>query len=105
MSAPIAAGEMKKICKTCGADVNGQKRIKDVDGKYLCAPCAEAGVQQQRHAAAGLCEVCGESFSASQLITIDGKAQCARCRKRKYSNSTGLQTKNFFQSIKSMFGR
>jgi formylmethanofuran dehydrogenase subunit E len=105
MSAPIAAGEIKKVCKSCGIDVNGQTRVKDVDGMYLCGPCAEANVQQQRHVAAGLCEVCGESFSAAKLIRVDGKAQCARCRKRNYSNSAGLQTKNFFSSIKSMFGR
>ena len=105
MSAPIAAEGMKKICKSCGADVNGQKRVKDTDGAYLCGPCSEATIQHERHASNGLCEVCGESFSAAQLMRIDGKSQCARCRKRKYSNSTGLQTKNFFSSIKSMFGR
>ena len=105
MSAPIAAEGMKKICKSCGADVNGQKRIKDADGSYWCAPCSEANLQQQRHTDAGLCESCGESFSAAQLMRVDGKALCARCRKRKYSNSAGLQTKNFFSSIKSMFGR
>jgi formylmethanofuran dehydrogenase subunit E len=105
MSAPIAAGGLKKVCKNCGVDVNGQTRVKDADGAYLCGKCAEATVQQQRHVAGGICEGCGESFSQSQLITIDGKAQCPRCRKRKYSNSTGLHTKNFLSSIKSMFGR
>src|SRR5665213_4537563 len=102
MSAPVATDGMKKICKSCGADVNGQMRVKDTDGTYWCGPCSEANLHAQRHADAGLCESCGESFSTAQLMRVDGKSQCARCRKRKYSNSAGLQTKNFFSSIKSM---
>ena len=105
MSAPISASQMKKVCKNCGVDVNGQKRIKDADGSYLCASCAEATVQKERHAAGGICEACGESFSPSQLMMVHGKAHCPSCRKRNYSNSAGLQTKKFFSSIRSMFGR
>jgi len=105
MSAPIAADGLKKFCKSCGSDVAGQPRVKDTDGAYLCAKCAESQTAQQRHVAAGLCEGCGESMSGSQLMMVDGKALCIRCRKRRYSNSSALQTKNFISSIKAMFGR
>lgn len=101
MSAPVVAGNVKKICVKCGKEVTGAPRMKDKEGKYWCVPCGEADRLHQIHSDAGICESCGESFSRSTLLDIGGKYLCPRCRRVKYSgqkNGVGL-----LGSIKSFF--
>lgn len=109
MSAPVTAGSVKKICVKCGKDVSGAPRMKDKDGKYWCVPCGEEDRRHQHHAAGGICESCGESFSPSVLLEIGGKQLCPRCRRIKYSKNGGGGNPppglGFFTSIKSLFGK
>jgi len=106
MSAPYAAVG-KKICFKCGQDVSGAPRMKDDEGRYFCVPCGEQDRMQRLHVQGGICEGCGESFSKSQLMSIGGKHLCPRCRKMKYTDTTGARgaRKDFFTTIKSFFGR
>lgn len=103
MSAPLAAGGVNKICIKCGMDVAGRPRMKDKDGRYWCIPCGEAEQIHQISTDAGLCEMCGESFSKSQLMEISGQNLCPRCRKLKFSRSGSSTGHSILGTLKSLF--
>src|SRR4051812_13176206 len=68
----------QKICRICGKDLAGKKRLKDRLG-YWCPECAEE--DKKRSEEHGVkCEKCFRPVpSAAQLTSMDGKMVCSRC--------------------------
>jgi hypothetical protein len=78
--------------------------MKDHHGRYWCIPCGETDRRHKAHAQGGICEGCGESFSASQLMEIAGRFLCGPCRKRTFANGHNQSdTGGILHSIKSIF--
>jgi hypothetical protein len=72
-----------KVCCACGADVNGQPRMKDSKGRYWCLPCGEADQRKKQitstHAP---CAGCHKSFPKGKLDPHNGAFFCKTCLKK-----------------------
>ncbi len=70
--APIA-----KICRICGKDVAGQKRVRDHLG-YYCYACAKEE-EKKEHQGRVRCRVCGHLVKEEVLTNYEGTKMCPRC--------------------------
>jgi hypothetical protein len=70
-----------KSCVQCGKNLNGQKRMKDSQGRYWCMECGTEDQKKKMGASAGanVCSGCGETFPAHQLAVWGSKRLCAKC--------------------------
>ncbi len=66
-----------KVCRICGKDVTGQKRVRDTLG-YFCYECA---VEQEKKETQGRvrCKVCGKLTNPENISNLDGTKMCHRC--------------------------
>lgn len=87
-----------KICCKCGANVAGQKRLKDHHGNYWCADCSHSDTKRQRLIEDGVCAGCGDAFQPPQLTVIGDAVYCRRCLKTRARAETG----GFFNNVKDM---
>jgi DNA-directed RNA polymerase subunit RPC12/RpoP len=72
-----AATVVEKICRLCGTNLSGQRRLKDSDG-YLCVPCAEK-LHESKKAGMVACGECGRMLKPAGLIDYHGVKICKRC--------------------------
>jgi hypothetical protein len=72
-----------KTCVQCGKNLNGQKRMKDSQGRYWCLECGEADQKKKAASAAAvganICSGCGDTFPAHQLQAWGSKRLCPKC--------------------------
>jgi DNA-directed RNA polymerase subunit RPC12/RpoP len=73
VDAPVA-----KVCRICGKDVTGQKRVRDHLG-YYCYECAKE-VEKKEHQGRVRCKVCGHLTKEENIQPYDGVKMCRRCR-------------------------
>lgn len=74
---PADVAAHAKICCVCGANVAGERRYKDSQGRYWCCDCVKSDGQQKKSAA---CPDCGQAFAAKDLVDHEGARICAACR-------------------------
>lgn len=74
---PERPAPVKKICRICGKDLAGHRRLKDSLG-YICVPCANGEAEAQE---AGLvpCGECGRKLKPAGLIDYHGTKICRKC--------------------------
>lgn len=63
----------KKICRVCGIDLEGKKRMKGPDG-YICIPCAKAEDKLTIP-----CAECGRRLKPAGIIKHGSVKICRRC--------------------------
>ncbi|HZN66742.1 MAG TPA: hypothetical protein VFB66_15735 [Tepidisphaeraceae bacterium] len=86
-----------KICCKCGADVAGQKRMKDSAGQYWCVDCAKADEKKKKLIEGGICAECGQHFPRHDLNIVGDSAYCRPClkiRARRETNTFGAAVKD-----------
>ena len=72
-----------KVCCACGADVNGQPRMKDSKGRYWCVPCGEADQRKKQiTSTTAPCHGCHKPFPKSKLDPHAGAWYCKACLKK-----------------------
>jgi hypothetical protein len=70
-----------KICRICGKDVVGQKRVRDHLG-YFCYECAKAEELKERQGRVR-CRVCGHLVKPESLTDYEGTKMCPKCHKER----------------------
>jgi hypothetical protein len=72
-----------KVCCACGADVNGQPRMKDSKGRYWCVPCGEADQRKKQiTSTTAPCHACHKPFPKAKLDPHHGAWYCKACLKK-----------------------
>jgi hypothetical protein len=72
-----------KVCCACGADVNGQPRMKDSKGRYWCVPCGEADQRKKQiTSTTAPCAGCHKPFPKSKLEPHASAWFCKSCLKK-----------------------
>ena len=72
-----------KVCCACGADVNGQARMKDSKGRYWCVPCGEEDQRKKQiTSTTAPCHGCHKPFPKSKLDPHAGAWYCKACLKK-----------------------
>src|SRR3954471_19904404 len=67
----MPAQSPQKICRICGKDLTGKKRLKDRLG-YWCPECAEEDKKRiEEHGTK--CEQCGRGVPEKSMTSVDGK--------------------------------
>jgi hypothetical protein len=73
-----------KSCCACGADVAGQPRMKDSQGRYWCVPCGEADKRLKAlTATTANCAGCHKPFSKGKLDKHGEHFFCKACLKKR----------------------
>ena len=73
-----------KACCSCGADVTGQRRMKDSQGRYWCVPCGEADERKKQLAASeSHCAGCRKTFAKGKLNRDGEHFFCKACLKKR----------------------
>ncbi len=73
-----------KACCECGADVAGQPRMKDSQGRYWCVPCGEADQKKRAIASpTAPCDGCHQQFAKGKLDPLGGHFYCKACLKKR----------------------
>jgi DNA-directed RNA polymerase subunit RPC12/RpoP len=76
-SEPIVDIPKPKICRMCGKDVAGHRRVKDSAG-YMCIDCAKA--EEKRELGDRVkCGVCGHLVKDSTIKEYEGTRMCSKC--------------------------
>jgi hypothetical protein len=79
-----------KVCCACGADVNGQARMKDSKGRYWCVPCGEADQRKKQiTSTTAPCHGCHKTFPKGKLDPHAGAFYCKACLK-KFKSGKGV---------------
>ncbi|MDB5328423.1 MAG: hypothetical protein JWM57_3992 [Phycisphaerales bacterium] len=73
---PSTTGE--KICRSCGKDLKGHRRLKDSRG-YICVKCAEAENAASDDPTLIPCPECGRKLRSEGITTYNGSVMCKRC--------------------------
>lgn len=71
-----------KSCIACGKNLNGQKRMKDSQGRYWCIECGTEDQKKKMAAgggAANACSSCGQTFPPHQLSVWGSRKLCPSC--------------------------
>ena len=70
-----------KVCRLCGKDVTGKKRVRDPHGYY----CYECHQEQEKKNYQGRvrCNVCGHLVKEENLIVYEGTRMCPHCHNEK----------------------
>jgi DNA-directed RNA polymerase subunit RPC12/RpoP len=66
-----------KVCRVCGKDVTGQKRVRDHLG-YFCYECAKEQ-ELKEHQGRVRCQVCGKLVKPESLTPYEGTKMCPAC--------------------------
>jgi DNA-directed RNA polymerase subunit RPC12/RpoP len=76
-AAVAAEVKVEKLCRDCGKDLVGHRRLKDSKG-YICVACAKA---EEEAAAAGLvrCGECSKQLKPEGLVDYHGTMICKKC--------------------------
>ncbi len=92
-----------KVCVACGKSVNGQKRMKDSQGRYWCMECgAEDKKKKQSVLGGNMCTACGQMFPAHQLSKWGSRMLCTTCTKAQNKGPGAMATiKGFFSGLGS----
>ena len=89
------ARQSRKSCYVCGADLAGQRRYKDRNGKYWCATCRAAEAQQKTSAKVNSCDDCGRSFDPRKLTDFRDIKLCSSCLAERSSKLKQRAKKEF----------
>jgi DNA-directed RNA polymerase subunit RPC12/RpoP len=76
-----AAPVVQKICRVCGKDVAGQKRVHDQYG-YYCYDCAKEVETKERQGRVR-CRVCGHLVKPESLTDYEGTKMCPTCHRER----------------------
>lgn len=71
----------QKICRVCGKDVAGQKRVRDQYG-YFCYDCAKEVENKERQGRVR-CRVCGHLVKPESLTAYEGTKMCPTCHRER----------------------
>ncbi|MGA2499303.1 MAG: hypothetical protein ABSH20_16310 [Tepidisphaeraceae bacterium] len=89
-SAPSGA-KHAKVCCVCGANLAGEKRYKDSEGRYWCCDCAKADTDKKTPA---VCPDCNQQLTAGDLTDFEGQKLCHACiGKRQHAAKRAAQRK------------
>jgi hypothetical protein len=73
-----------KSCCACGADVAGQPRMKDSQGRYWCVACGEADQKKKAIASpTAPCAGCHQAFAKGKLEKLGEHFFCKACLKKR----------------------
>jgi hypothetical protein len=73
---PSSSGE--KICRSCGKNLKGHRRLKDSRG-YICVKCAEAEEAANDDPSLIPCPECARKLKIEGMTTYQGNVMCKRC--------------------------
>ncbi len=78
-SSPSSSGSGVKLCRVCGKDLAGHRRVKDSLG-YICVACVKA---EKKHETAGTvpCAECKRRLKPSGLVPWRNTMICRSCLK------------------------
>lgn len=74
-----AVEQSRKSCYVCGADLAGQRRYKDRNGKYWCSKCRASDAQQKTAVKIYCCVDCGRSVDPAKLTDFRDIKLCSSC--------------------------
>lgn len=93
-----------KSCVACGKNLNGQKRMKDSQGRYWCIECGTED-QKRKLAAGGVganaCSSCGQTFPGHQLTVWGSRKLCPACSPSSRGPGMMETITGFFSSLGS----
>jgi hypothetical protein len=75
--APAVEVPVAKLCRICGKDVTGHKRVRDHLG-YYCYECAKEQ-ELKEHQGRVRCQVCGHLVKPESLTPYEGTKMCPKC--------------------------
>lgn len=75
-SAETASGP-RKLCRVCGKDLAGHRRLKDSLG-YICRECAKLEAQPEDPTRRP-CPECGKKIKPAGFVPYNGKHICRKC--------------------------
>jgi len=78
---PVEETPVAKICRICGKDVAGQKRVKDRLG-YYCVECAREE-DKKEHQGRVRCRACGHLVKEENLTLYEGTRMCPKCHRER----------------------
>jgi hypothetical protein len=83
-----------KTCVACGKSLNGQKRMKDSQGRYWCLDCGTEDQRKKLVASGGgnQCSACGDTFPGHQLSKFGNRRLCPGCARAR-TQGPGLKQK------------
>ncbi len=67
----------KKVCISCGKNVEGHRRVKDSRG-YMCYSCAKEEMRTEKEGTVR-CAECGKRVKPAGLVAYDGIKICRKC--------------------------
>jgi hypothetical protein len=73
---------ISKSCVSCGKNLNGQKRMKDSQGRYWCMECGAEDQRKKLIAGSGganACSACGQTFPGHLLSKWGSRQLCPGC--------------------------
>ena len=70
-----------KVCRVCGKDLNGHRRVRD-GGGYLCVPCAKEDEKRENYGRVR-CRVCGHLTLEDKLTDYEGTKMCPNCHEQR----------------------
>jgi DNA-directed RNA polymerase subunit RPC12/RpoP len=76
-SPPVEQVPVAKVCRICGKDLTGKKRIKDRTG-YWCSDCVKED-EKQLHGGRVRCRSCGHLVKEENLTLYEGTRMCPTC--------------------------
>ena len=76
----IAEPVVQKLCRVCGKDLAGHRRLKDSTG-YICLDCdnKERGVYSEANDGLVSCAECGKRLKPAGLVNYSGTMICRTC--------------------------
>ena len=72
-----------KVCRLCGKDLNGHRRVREHGGQsYLCVACAKED-EKREHYGRVRCRVCGKLTLEEKLTDYEGTMMCPHCHEQR----------------------
>jgi DNA-directed RNA polymerase subunit RPC12/RpoP len=78
---PVDEAPVVKVCRVCGKNLTGHKRVKDSQG-YWCMDCVKED-EKKLHGGRIRCKVCGHLTKEENLLPYEGTKMCPRCRQER----------------------
>lgn len=97
-SGPAAPPPVSKICRICGKDTAGQKRVRDHTG-YACYECDKQEQKALNHGRVR-CRSCGHLHKEELLTEYEGRRICKTCLDEKNAAKKAKMARMGFQGAR-----